>query len=309
MKSRRSFVAVNGAWAGLGNRIRFTLSAEAIAEAAGRDFAYVWPTSPGLFEPQLTDLWDYSAPQLPSGSVVPTMTEHRAHFSRVRRLSNVGSAKDWVILGSSSLHFDGSERRWESRLAELVPVPAIQDQVVDMQARLPEEYVGVQVRASRASHPETLAASPVSWYVSRMSEYLREHPETHFFLSCDDAATERQIRETLPNVVSLVGKGPYNTFLGVRSAVADLYLLAGSTHLLGPYLSSFVELAWLLGGTRQILENSVHRFSPGSALYRHRPVAPSYQPPPSELFVRNPLFVAWDRRAAPPAPSAAISRV
>ena len=87
MKSRRSFVAVNGAWAGLGNRIRFTLSAEAIAEAAGRDFAYVWPTSPGLFEPQLTDLWDYSAPQLPSGSVVPEAS------------SVVDRESEWVVDG------------------------------------------------------------------------------------------------------------------------------------------------------------------------------------------------------------------
>ena len=71
MTTSRSLVAVNGAWAGLGNRTRFTWSAQAIADAEGRDFAYVWPTRPGLFEPRLTDLWAYPAPQLPVGSVIP----------------------------------------------------------------------------------------------------------------------------------------------------------------------------------------------------------------------------------------------
>ena len=123
-------------------------------------------------------------------------------------------------------------------------------------------------------------------------------PRTHFFLSCDDAATERQIRETIPNVTSLAAKGGFNTVDGVRAAVADLYLLAGSTHLLGPYWSSFVELAWILGGRSQVLENSVHRFDPQGALHRQPRVGEDVRPTPSELFVRNPLLVAWDRMGA-----------
>lgn len=298
MRTASSLVAVNGAWAGLGNRIRFTLSAEAIAEAEGRDFAYVWPTSPGLFEPELTDLWAYPAPQLPWGSVVPTMTEHRAHLSRQGTLTDLRKMNDWVILGSSALHCDGRERAWESRLPELVPVPAIDDQVNRTQSQLPPTYIGVQVRASRTSHPATLEASPASWFHTRMAELVRADPATHFFLSCDDPATELRIRETIPNVTSLATKGGFNTVDGVRAAVADLYLLAGSTHLLGPYLSSFVELAWILGGKSQTLENSVHQFDPHSTLHRHRPVDNDFRPPPSELFVRNPLLVAWDRVGA-----------
>lgn len=298
MTTPRSLVAVNGAWAGLGNRIRFTLSAEAIAAAEARDFAYVWPTSPGLFEPAFTDLWDYRAPRLPWGSVVPTMTEHRAHLSRKRALTDMRAVSDWVILGSSVLHGDGREAPWESRLPDLVPVNAIQDQVERTRSRLPERYIGIQVRASRTSHPATLEASPVSWFLARMGELVRDDPKTHFFLSCDDPATERQIREAIPNVTALPAKGAYNTVDGVRAAVADLYLLAGSMRLLGPYLSSFVELAWILGGKSQVLENSVHRFDPHSALHRHQPVDEELRPPPSELFVRNPLLVAWDRMGA-----------
>lgn len=298
MTTPRSFVAVNGAWAGLGNRIRFTLSAEAIAVAEGRDFAYVWPTSPGLFEPAFTELWDYPAPRLPWGSVVPTVTEHRAHLSRHRALTDLRADKQWVVLGSSVLHGDGREQSWETHLPNLAPVPAIQDRVELMRSRLPEHYVGVQVRAAPATHPTTLEASPVSWFISRMGELVRENPRTHFFLSCDDPTAERQIGEAVPHVTTLPAKGAYNTIDGVQSAVADLYLLGGSTHLLGPYLSSFVELAWILGGKAQVLENSVHRFDPGSALHRHQPVDPTFRPPASELYVRNPVLVAWDRFAA-----------
>ena len=298
MTTRPSFVAVNGAWAGLGNRIRFTLSAEAIAAAEGRDFAYVWPTSSGLFEPAFTDLWDYPARRLAWGSVVPTLTEHRAHLSRHRALTDLRAAKEWVVLGSSVLHGDGREQSWETHLPCLTPVPAIQDRVELTRSRLPVHYVGVQVRAAPTTHPTTLGASPVSWFVSRMGELVREDRQTHFFLSCDDPAAERQIAAAVPNVTTLPAKGAFNTVAGVQSSVADLYLLGGSAHLLGPYLSSFVELAWILGRKAQVLENSVHRFDPGTAMHRHQPIEMGFCPPASELYLRNPLLVAWDRVAA-----------
>ena len=177
-------------------------------------------------------------------------------------------------------------------------MPAIRDRVALTRSQLPENYVGVQVRAAPTTHPTTLEASPVSWFIARMVELAREDPQTHFFLSCDDPAAERQIGEAVPNVTTLPAKGAYNTVTGVQAAVADLYLLGGSTHLLGPYLSSFVELAWILGGKAQVLENSVHRFGPGTALHRHQPIDLGFRPPASELYLRNPLLVAWDRFAA-----------
>lgn len=299
----RSLVAVNGAWAGLGNRIRFTLSAEAIAAAEGRDFAYVWPTRAGLFEPELTDLWHYGGAQLPWGSVVPTMTEHRARLSRHRLLTDLRSAREWAVLGTSVLHGDGREASWERRFPTLAPVPEISELVDRVRAILPGRYVGVQVRAARTMHETTAAASPVGWFVSRMQQIVHDDPSTHFFLSCDDPTTEQLIRDAFPHVTTLADKGRYNSLEGLRAAVADLYLLASAAHLLGPYLSSFVELAWVLGGKAQVLENSVHRFEPGSGIHRHAPAPDGYRPPPSQLYVRNPVLVAWDRAVAPRRPA------
>jgi hypothetical protein len=99
----------------------------------------------------------------------------------------------------------------------------------------------------------------------------------------------------VPNVTTVGDKGGYNSLPGLRAAVADLYLLASSAYIVGPYLSSFVELAWILGGKSQVLENSIHRFEPGSGIHHHAPVPEGFRPPPSEFFVRNPLLVAWDQ--------------
>ena len=81
----------------------------------------------------------------------------------------------------------------------------------------------------------------------------------------------------------------------MRHAVIDLYLLSQSSHILGPYLSSFVELAWVLGKRRQTLENSVHTFQPGMRVSNHRPVATGYVAPQSTLSLRSPVLVLRDR--------------
>lgn len=320
MTAHPSLVAVNGRWAGLGNRLRFTLSAQSIAEREGRHFAYVWPTGKGLFEPALTDLWNYNAERLPVGAVMPTITDRPAHFSRKRRLRDLRGMNMWAIHGSSVLRGDGRENPWESLLASLVPVPSIQERVTQVRSQLPPRYAGVQIRASQSSHSATVKASPVSWFVSRMSELIREDAQLQFFLSCDDDSVTREVQRAVPNVHALNDKGRFNSLEGVRSAVVDLYLLSASTHLIGPYYSSFVELAWILGGRRQVLENSVHRLRPHDGV-RARPVvqasAPYFNAEPSDvsaphadpagslvpysesdLFVRNPLLVAWSRTRA-----------
>jgi hypothetical protein len=131
-----------------------------------------------------------------------------------------------------------------------------------------------------------------------MNEILREEPQTHFFLSCDDAVAERLICRAVPNVTTQTGTGAFNSTEGVRDSVADLYLLAASTHLVGPYLSSFVELAWILGGKTQVMENSVHRFDRRTSVHRHAPMPNDFHPPTSELFVRNSVLVAWGKVGA-----------
>jgi hypothetical protein len=247
--SRPALIAENIAQAGLGNRIRFTLSAQAIAEAEGRHFYYVWPTGPD-FEPAFTDLWAYDQAELPARVVRSTLTEKDDLVAlRKRDL--------WTVRSASELRGVSSARSWEDAFRALAPVAEVADRVGRFRAaNLPGPYVGVQVRASERTHAKTLAASPVSWFIGRMREMLEVDPHTRFFLSCDSGTAQEAIRNEFPSAVALEEKGGYNTAEGVRASVVDLYLLAGSTHLLGPYWSSFVDLAWVLSGKAQPLETS-----------------------------------------------------
>ena len=280
----RRVVAVNPMAAGLGNRIRFTLSAEVVARSEDRLFSYVWPTRPGLFEPAFTDLWKYPETSLPVGAIEPNLVMEKPHFGRESTLIDLRGMRNWFIRGNGLLHCGGDTQAWEDRFRSLVPVEEIKGLVLETKEKMPPEYVGIQVRASKKTHELTRKASPPSWFIGRMHEILADNPESFFYLSCDDPATEAHIRRSVANIIGLEKKGEYNSLESVRASVADLYLLSESVHILGPYWSSFVDLAWALGGRRQDLEDSRDIRKAGG-----QGDGPSAL---SQVFVRNPLFIA-----------------
>lgn len=278
-QQRGSLVAVNGLWAGLGNRLRFTLSAQAVAEREARSFSYYWPTARGVFEPHMTDIWDYRAHHANPACAVPNLTQRPSRFARERSLTDLRHVTQWRIMGASVLRGDGSEAPWETHLPRLELTSAMAIRLAQERERLPKRYVGIQIRAHGRSHAQSLSDSPVAWFVDRMRAVRGDAPETHFFLSCDDPAAQDWVQTSVPNVHSLADKGAYNSVAGLRDAVIDLYLLAQSSHLIGPHMSSFVQIAWLLGGQHQPFETSAATMAPGS--YRETNQQPSkvYQRP------------------------------
>lgn len=283
--------AVNSLWSGLGNRLRFTLSAKAVADAEDREFSYVWPTAAGVFEPSLTDLWEYSEPCREARDVVPNLTERPSRWGRPRALTQLRQRRQWIILGSSVLQGDGSERRWEDALSGLQLNQTLARRVAAQQDRLPPAYVGVQIRAHARSHLQTLKDSPVDWFIERMAAMALVEDGVHFYLSCDDPAAQQRVQAAIPRVHVLPSKASsgYNTAEGVSDGVVDLYVLSRSRHLLGPHMSSFVELAWIIGGKRQPLETSRVRLSARVDL------KPSSFPEPSRLYARHSCLVWRDR--------------
>jgi hypothetical protein len=117
-------------------------------------------------------------------------------------------------------------------------------------------YVGVNIRAHAVSHAVTRDASPVEWYVDRLTEISRDWPDVRFFISCDVPEVQEMISAKIPGCFGQVDKGGYNTLEGVRSSVVDLYLLASAGYLIGPHYSSFVHLAEYLNGEVLDLETS-----------------------------------------------------
>lgn len=259
LPERRALLVYTGRRDGLGNRVRALLSAQALAQAEGRDLYYVW-SSDRYFGPRINQLWDFTAgrrvPRLASRLLAPLAPFHgpcqvvideelrRAHLWQIRSHGRpiIWTDPAWDAPGG------GGPQDWTALLRALTPVEDVAERITGLfDAHLRgRPYVGVQVRTHAVSHARTIASSPVEWFASRMRRIRAWWPQVPFFLSCDTTAAQARLMDEFDHCVALEDKGGYNTIRGVRSALADLYLLASSQRLLGASYSSFVEMAVFL---------------------------------------------------------------
>lgn len=255
----RSLITYNGRYSGLGNRVRVVLGSKLLAEAEGRDFYYVWPTG-RTFGPKFSQLWEINDRTLPRAiskalSLKYPYSDHTLDWIDHRRRSE----RIWQIRTSQALHLPAGTRSWHEELRLMRPVGEVVDRITSSYgAGLAERpYVGAMIRAHAASHTKTIEHSPVEWYLDRMRKIRSSYPDVQFFVSCDVAEVQDRVGHEIGGCHSLSDKGAYNSVEGVRSAVADLYLLASSSYLLGPHYSSFVELARYLAAKAIPLETSM----------------------------------------------------
>ncbi|MDP5184384.1 hypothetical protein QOZ88_17250 [Blastococcus sp. BMG 814] len=257
--SRGAVIAYNGYDSGLGNRVRVVLGAQSLAELEGRSFAYVWPTGK-LFGPRFSDLWDFPGRTVPRA--VSRLLAHRYPYvdASLDWLDD-GKRRErlWQIRTGSEIQLPPQARPWAEAYRDLVPVDAIAEAVTRFSADElgGEPYVGVMIRAHAVSHAATRATSPVEWFEGRMRRMVEQRPGTRFFVSCDVPEVQERICRTIPGCTGQLDKGAYNSVEGVRSAVADVYLLAGAGYLLGPHFSSFLHLAQHLADDRIPVETAV----------------------------------------------------
>ncbi len=253
-----SLVAVTGKRHGLGNRVRVVLGSRSLARAEGRRFFYTWSTGQD-FGARLDDLWQMDALAIPRATARLLSLRYPYHDEKLDWLDDAARRERVLqIRTPHALHLPSTAIPWEKDLQELTPVPEVAAQVSEFfRARLAgRPYVGVMVRAHPRSHDLTLRESPIDWYLSRMLEIRERNPELPFFVSADTVAAEQRLIAEVPGSFSLDDKGPYNSTKALRSSVSDLYLLASSSYLLGPYFSSFPELAQKLAGPSLTLETS-----------------------------------------------------
>lgn len=254
----RSLVIYNGSGSGLGNRIRTSLGGKNLAEASGRRFFVVWPTT-AAFEPRFDQLYKGRL-GLPMARPVSRALAVRYPYrdENVRDIQASADALVWQVRTGGVLELPPGVRSWEEDLRQLQPVDEVAARVLEVFGWFGEEpYVGVQVRTHAVSHAKTTAASPEEWYVSRLDEVRAANPDVRFFLSCDVPAVQSRLMARYPGSLSLQDKGGYNTVRGVQSALADLYLLASSAYIIGPAYSSFVETAVRMAAHLVPYENSI----------------------------------------------------
>lgn len=256
---RPSLIAYNGYDVGLGNRIRVVLGSKSLAERENRRFYYVWPTG-ARFGPNLADLWEFRGRTLSRatsrllakrwGYVDETLT-WLTDAKRAERL--------WQIRTGSDLVLPPDCRPWQEEFRALTPSEPIAASVTrqfDEHLR-GRPYVGVMIRAHAVSHVLTRETSPVEWFLERMHQIRAADPNINFFVSCDVAEVQQRVLAEVPHCYAQAEKGGYNTVEGVRASVVDLYLLAGASHLVGPYHSSFIEMAVHLSAGQLALETAV----------------------------------------------------
>jgi hypothetical protein len=243
---------------GLGNRVRLVMSSRVLARLEGRSFCYAWPTGEA-FGAELTDLWEFDERQVPAWASTilarwyPYRDERLAWIDDSARRSLL-----WQIRSAREVVLAEGAGDWRRDFGRLTPAASVADAVrAFFAARLAgAPYVGVMVRSHAVSHRKTREHSPVEWFISRMAEIARAQSDVRFFLACDDPAVQETILARFPTCVAQSDKGAYNSRRAVKAAVSDLYLLASSAYLLGPYWSSFVHLARYLSDRTVPVETS-----------------------------------------------------
>lgn len=254
----KRIVAVPRLHHGLGNRIRVVLSAQDLAESTGREFAYVWPTG-APFGADLEDLWQVD--MLRISLLRSRMHSLRHPYRDASEEWREEAANDsiWQIRTSQPISIHGAVDTWHHRLRALRPSSQVEDRVTAIfDERLRgAPYLGVMVRSHAVSHENTLRESPMEWYLDRIADIRRRRPDIDLFVSADTPEAFDHVVSSFPRAYGVREKGAYNSRAALIAAVADLYLLAGSTHILGPHYSSFPELAQYLAGPEVALETSM----------------------------------------------------
>jgi hypothetical protein len=82
----------------------------------------------------------------------------------------------------------------------------------------------------------------------KLDEYLSEIPGLEVFLSADEARVVSLFEKKFPKCKFHYQENPFefHSKESTQKALADLYLLARTDHIIGSYYSSFSEMAYRL---------------------------------------------------------------
>ena len=242
---------------GLGNRVRVVLGARSLARHVDRDFAYAWPLG-SRFGARFDELWDIRDRRISSLSSRVRALRHPYRGEDLAWMADAVDERVWQIRTAHALRLPEGATPWGEELQTLRPVDTLAERISSFHAAhfgdVP--YVGVMVRTHPISNQQTLLHSPIEWYLERMHEIRDRRPDVRFFVSADTVEGQTRITADVPNAFALPDKGEYNSKAALLSSVVDLYLLAGSGHILAPHYSSFPEISQKLAGTRLRLETS-----------------------------------------------------
>lgn len=271
--------------AGLCNRLRCLASAARIAQMTGRRFQLCWRVWPEcgagfneLFENDLPQVsWEWVVEHPPDrlyrdaigdeGRSV-TLLENSLRRNDVEPHIGIESCgfvafQDEVVSNWAQEQpqaFQDEMKAWHQALR---PVEQVRQKVDEIVRQFPARVIGLHIR--RTDHRQAKAHSPLAHFTERIEAAIREDATSCFFLATDSYATQESLLSRFGSWQRgghlLVLHKPYQQYLtdssfpardhvtGMRDALADLLLLARTTHVIGSYGSTFTWAAGLLGTT------------------------------------------------------------
>ena len=182
-----------------------------------------------------------------------SVMEHPWHTSaRFRRLK--------PKLGNRTLVYSHQLFHGKPRFDFCKPRPHIQKRVDEIADRFGEYTVGVHIRLKDYVGEWIEQVSPVELFIQRMSVELERNDKVKFFLATDSGYAKELVTEHFKDrVITQEGSLIRTKHSGMENAVVDMYTLARTDKILGPYLSTFSRCAAMIGKTEfeVVLNNSI----------------------------------------------------
>lgn len=254
-------------WDGLGGRLNAIINAMALASALDAEFRFAWPggpSSPGaaeeLFSSDFLAVHAIAIDELDSREVLPDPTEQslaeaRRHLSRASRNTMIDVVEYASTLGFRDESHLTTGRRFRAASERIGWSPDVARVIAMINAGFSiGPYAAIHVRAGDIVEGDWRQFLPVEKYTPRAFvefaiQRLLAEGAGHVLILSDNEDYARELRqrfdrvrrpqELLPNYVELTT---------AQRALADIWLLARATRILGPTTSAFSRLAGNLSG-------------------------------------------------------------
>jgi len=252
---------------GLSNRIRALTSGLAVAEAAGREFAMLWPANEACsarFDELFQNRWRVV------GSPIRPIDMHMfqtSTWSNKRLQQFLADPRQHIVLSHWNwlveVRSRGSRSRHQQRclqwVNELAPTTPLAARVESFRAeRFAPTMIGVHLRRGDAIRLRPQSSSNTNAALRAVDSFLASDPQAGILLCTDDGAPDPFINQPTPaedirgKFVARYGSRVVWTTprtldrrspAAIQDAVVDLWLLRATDYLVGTYRSSFSEIA------------------------------------------------------------------
>jgi len=218
--------------AGLGNRLRATVSGLCAAKDLGRQIIVSWPVEPAfratwddIFEPQPWIVTSAMGDLRMCLSPSDWETEKQRPHIAIKSYGQFYRSDDW--------------------LPTLQSLKPREEYIANVRAILGESRpVGVHIR--RTDNLKSIMLSPTTAFFDAMDAYPKN---TRFFLATDDPTEFAAVAERYPGrIINAPALSERHTVKGVKEAFTQFLALSQCSEILGSVASSFSEMAAAYGG-------------------------------------------------------------